>query len=58
MSFCQSALLLPSATQQQKVAEDWWEGSTFTAIPSAFTSDVVGHHNKIGGITFEAALRF
>ena len=32
------------------------EGSTSTTIPPASTSDVMGQHNKIGGITFEAAL--
>mgnify|MGYP001853016420 CR=1 FL=1 len=36
--------------------EYWWEGSTSTAIPQTFTSDVVGQYNKIGGITFRAAL--
>ena len=34
----------------------WWEGSTSTAIPPTFTSDVVGQHNKIGGNIFRAAL--
>ena len=58
MPFCQSASLLPAATQQQDVTEDWWEGSTSTVIPPTSTSDVRGHHNKIGGITFGAALIF
>jgi len=39
---CQTAPLLPSATQQQNAMEYWWEGSTSTAIPQTFTSDVVG----------------
>ena len=32
------------------------EGSTSTAIPPASASDVVGHQNKTGGVTFSAAL--
>jgi len=43
--FCQTAPLLPSVT---------WEGPTSTAIPPAFISDVVGHHNKIGCIAFSS----
>jgi len=35
--------------------EFWWEGSTSTAIPSTSASDVVGQHNKAGGIIFGAA---
>jgi len=27
-----------------------------TAIPPTFTADIVGQHNKIGGITFGATL--
>jgi len=34
----------------------WQEGSTSTAIPPTPTSDILGQHNKIGGITFGAAL--
>jgi len=34
----------------------WWEGSTSTAIPPTSATDAVGEHNKIGGITFGAAL--
>ena len=34
----------------------WWEGSALTAIPPTSASDVVGQHNKMGGITFGAAL--
>ena len=30
-----------------------WEGSTSTAIPPTSSSDIVGQHNKIGGITLE-----
>jgi len=52
--FCQTAPLLPSVTQQQNVVEYWWEGSTSTAITPASASDIVGRHNKIGGLTFEA----
>ena len=32
----------------------WWEGSASTATAS--TSDLVGQHNKIGGVTSRAAL--
>jgi len=52
--FCQTALLLPSVTQQQHVTEYWWEGSISTAIPPTSTSDVMGQHHKIGGIAFKA----
>lgn len=58
MPFCQTASLLPSVTRQQHVMEYWWVGSTLTAIPPVFTSDVVSQHNEIGGITFKAALIF
>ena len=34
--------------------EHWWEGSASTAIPPISTSDIVGQHNKVGGITFGA----
>jgi len=51
MSFCQTASLLPSVTQQQNVRGYWWGGSTSVPPPSA--SDVVDQpNNKIGGITF------
>jgi len=36
--------------------EYWREGSTSTAISTTFASDIVGQHNKIGGINFGAAL--
>ena len=36
--------------------EYWWEGSTSTAIPPTSTSNAMGQHNKIGSITFRAAL--
>jgi len=36
--------------------EYWWEGSTSTAILPTGASDVMGQRNKIGGITFGAAL--
>ena len=52
MSSCQSAPLLPSVTQQQNVREYWQDGSASTGTS---TSDVVGWHNKKGGITFRAA---
>ena len=53
---CQAAPLLPSITEQQNVMEYWWEGSTSTAILPPPTSDFVGQHNNIGGITFRVAL--
>jgi len=56
VSFCQTVPLLPSVTWQQNIMGYWWEGSTSTAIPPTFVSDIVGQHNKIGGITFGAAL--
>ena len=58
MSFCQIVLLLSSVTRQQNVMEYLWEGSIATDLPSPSTSDVVGQHNKIEGITFRAALVF
>ena len=54
--FCQTAPLLPSVTQQQNVAEHWWEISSSTAIPPTPSSDIMGQQNKIGGIAFRAAL--
>jgi len=36
--------------------EYWWEGSTSTAVLPTSTSDIIGRHNKTGGITFGAAL--
>ena len=54
--FCQTALLLPSVTQQQNVMEHWGEGSASTAIPPTSASDVVGQCNRTGAVTFRAAL--
>ena len=48
--FCQTAPLLSSVTQQQLVMECRWEGSVSTAIPPPSASDVMGQHNKQGGI--------
>ena len=56
MPFCQTVPLLPSVTQQQDVTEYWWEGSVSTAIPPTSTSDIMGQHNKLGGIFSRAAL--
>ena len=50
------APVLPSVTRQQNGTEYWWEGSTSTAISPASTSDIMGQHNKMGGIIFRAAL--
>jgi len=55
-SFCQTAPLLPSVTQQQHVMEYWWEGSISTATLPISTSDIMGQKNKIGGITSRGAL--
>ena len=33
-----------------------WEGSMSTVIPPTSASDVLGYHNKIGGINFGAFL--
>ena len=49
------APLLPSVTQEQHVTESRWEVSTSTAIPPTSASDVLGQHNKIGGIIFSTA---
>ena len=56
MSFCQTAPLLSSVTQQQNVTESRLEGTTSIAIPSTSTSDITGQHNKMGDITFGTAL--
>ena len=56
MLLCQTAPLLLSVIGQQNVTEYWWEGPTSTAVTPTSTSDIVGQHNKIGGITFGSAL--
>ena len=58
MLFCQTAPLLPYVLQQQNVMEYCWEGSTSTAITPTSASDIVGQYDKVGGITFGAALIF
>ena len=58
MPLRQSVPLLPSVAQQQNVMEYGWEGSTSTAISPPSASDVVSQHNKIGGVTFGAALLY
>jgi len=55
-TICQNAPLLLSISRQQNVTEYSWEGSTFTAVTPTFISDVMGQYNKVGGITFRAAL--
>ena len=52
---CQTAPLLQSVPQQQRVAEYCWERSASTAIPPTSTSDTAGLHHKIGGIASWAA---
>ena len=56
MPVCQTAPLLPPVTRQQNVIEYWKKASTSTAMPPTSTSDVVGQHNKMGEISFGAAL--
>ena len=53
LSCCPSAA---SVAQQQNVMQCWWECSASTAIPPTSTSDVMGPHSKIRGITFKASL--
>jgi len=36
--------------------EYWWEGLISTAIAPTSVYDVMGQHNKTGGISFRAAL--
>ena len=55
-TICQNAPLLLSISRQQNVTEYSWEGSTPSATPPTSASDVIAQHNKIEGITFEAAL--
>jgi len=54
--FCHAAPLLPSVTWQQNIMECWWEGSASTSVSSTFTSDIVGQHYEIGGISFRSAI--
>ena len=56
MPFCQTAPLQPSVTWQQNLMGYCWDGSTSAAVTPTSTSDVMGQHNEIGGITFRAAL--
>ena len=53
--FCQTAPLLQTGTQQQNLMEYRWGGSTSAAIPLTSTSEVVGQHNNIVGVSFGAA---
>ena len=54
--FCQTAPLLSSVAWQQDLMEYWREDSTSTAISPTSASDIVGQHNKIGGINFGVTL--
>jgi len=54
MPFCQIMLLLPSVPWQQNLIKHYLKCSFATALPPVLKSDVVGQHNKIGGITFGA----
>jgi len=54
----QTAPLLPAVTRQHSVMEYGWEGSAFITITTTSTSDIMGQHNKIGGITLGASFVF
>jgi len=56
MSFCQTAHLLPFVIWQQNVTEYRQESSASAAIPPTSISDVMGQDQKIGGLSFRAAL--
>jgi len=47
-------MLPPSVTRRQHVTEYQQEGSASSAIPPTSSSEVMGKHNKIRGITFGA----
>jgi hypothetical protein len=50
---CFPAAICHTATKHTNY---WQGGSTSIAIPPASTSNIVGRHNKIGGITFSVPL--
>lgn len=52
----QTASLLPYVTWQPNILEYWWEGTTSTAVQPTSDTDIVGHHDRIGGIAFAAIL--
>ncbi len=56
MPFSQTVPLLPSVTEQQNIMKFWWECPAPAAVPRTPASDIVGQHNKTGGITSGAAL--
>jgi len=47
---------LPSVVQQQNIMGFCWKSWTSATIPPTFSSDITVQDNKIGGITFSAAL--
>ena len=55
--FSQAASLLPSVPQQQNWMWYCREGSISPTMPPTYSSDVMGQHSKIGGITFGTALK-
>jgi hypothetical protein len=55
LSDCPSAAICRTITELKNY---WREDSTSTAIPPASAFDVVGQHNKIGGIIFGAPFVF
>ena len=56
MPFCQTTTLLPSVAWQQYITKYWREGSTSTTIPLTSTSEFMGQHNNVGGITFRTTI--
>ena len=55
LSDCSSASIGHRATKCNKY---WQKGSTSTVKPLTSAPDVMGQHNKTGGVTFRAALIF
>jgi len=53
--FSHGTNVAPNVTEYYSL-EYWWEGSASAALPPTSTSDVMGQHHNIGGITFGATL--
>ena len=47
---------MPTVTWQQHVMGYWQEGAASAVILLSSTSDAMGQHKRIGGITFGAGL--
>ena len=52
MPFCQTSPLLLILIEQQNAVKYWWENSASIAISPTPTAEVMGLHNKTGGIIF------